>query len=63
MKQESTASAGLFPPTPRSGWSAMFASHRSSTSSACGVWSNRTPGAPGAGAAVNQITWFDAFPS
>ena len=41
----------------------MFASQRSSTSSACGVWSNRAPGAPGAGAAVNQITWFEASPS
>ena len=62
-KQESTASAGLLRPTLYSGCASMFLSQRSSTSSACGVWSNRAPGAPGAGTAVNQISWFLALPS
>ena len=47
-KHESTASAGLFPATPRTGWASMFASHSSSTSSACGVWSKRGADGPAA---------------
>ena len=63
LKQESDAPAGLLPPTPSSGFALMFFTHSSRTSSACGVWSNRVPGWPGCGAAVNQISWFDASPS
>ena len=46
-KQLSTAAAGLFPATPRSGWAAMFSIHSSITSSAIGVWSNSRAGRTG----------------
>jgi hypothetical protein len=57
-KHESTAAAGRFSGTLRSGCALMLRIHSSMTANAIGVWSKAVAGR----ASVNQITWLSAFP-